>query len=99
VQVEHGRLSSRDVSRGQRKRLALLTVLLEDRPVYVLDEWAADQDSEFKEIFYRQLLPELKRRGKTLVIISHDERYYGLADRRIHLADGRVAETSATGHS
>jgi putative pyoverdin transport system ATP-binding/permease protein len=99
VQVEHGTLSSRDVSRGQRKRLALLTVLLEDRPVYVLDEWAADQDSEFKEIFYRQLLPELKRRGKTLVIISHDERFYGLADRRIHLADGRVAETSATGHS
>ncbi|HMI93626.1 MAG TPA: cyclic peptide export ABC transporter, partial [Polyangiales bacterium] len=99
IGVERGALSSRDVSRGQRKRLALLAALLEDRPIYVLDEWAADQDSEFKEFFYRKLLPELKQRGKTLVIISHDERFYELADRRIHLADGRLAEIGGTGHS
>lgn len=98
VQVVGGALSSRDVSRGQRKRLALLSVLLEDRPIYVLDEWAADQDSEFKEIFYHRLLPELKRRGKTLVVITHDERFFAVADRRIRLQDGRVAETEGMGH-
>jgi putative ATP-binding cassette transporter len=98
VQVSAGVLSTRDVSRGQRKRLALLSVLLEDRPIYVLDEWAADQDSEFKEIFYRRLLPELKRRGKTLVVITHDERFFAVADRRICLQDGRVAETDGMGH-
>lgn len=89
VSVHGGVLSSRDVSRGQRKRLALLTALLEDRPIYLLDEWASDQDSEFKEIFYRELLPELKRRGKTLVVISHDDRFFELADRRLRLVDGR----------
>jgi putative pyoverdin transport system ATP-binding/permease protein len=98
VQVDQGALSSRDVSRGQRKRLALLSVLLEDRPIYVLDEWAADQDSEFKEIFYRRLLPELKRRGKTLVVVTHDERFFEIADRRIQLQDGRVAESGGMGH-
>lgn len=98
VQVVEGALSSRDVSRGQRKRLALLSVLLEDRPIYVLDEWAADQDSEFKEVFYRELLPELKARGKTLVVITHDERFFAIADRCIRLQDGKLAETPGMGH-
>ncbi|MCB1035646.1 MAG: cyclic peptide export ABC transporter, partial [Acidobacteria bacterium] len=74
----------------QRKRLALVTALLEDRPVYLFDEWAADQDPEFKEVFYHQLLPELKARGKTAIVISHDDRYYDVADRVVKLDTGRV---------
>lgn len=90
VEVKGGRLSTLDLSQGQRKRLALLAAYLEDRPFYVFDEWAADQDPVFKEFFYLQLLPELKARGKTVLAISHDDRYYHLGDRIIRLEDGRL---------
>ena len=85
-------LSSTDLSQGQRKRLALLTAYLEDRPIYLFDEWAADQDPEFKEVFYHQLVPELRALGKTIIVITHDDRYFHLADRRLRLADGRVLD-------
>ncbi len=83
-------LSTLDLSPGQRKRLALLTAYLEDRPIYLFDEWAADQDPYFKEIFYLQLLPELKARGKTVFVISHDDRYYHVADRILKLNYGQI---------
>jgi len=90
VRVTDGELSTLDLSQGQRKRLALLTAYLEDRPIYLFDEWAADQDPYFKEIFYRQILPGLQQRGKTVVVISHDDRYYPLADRLVKLDYGQV---------
>jgi putative pyoverdin transport system ATP-binding/permease protein len=89
VQVKDGTLSTTELSQGQRKRLALLTAYLEDRSIYVFDEWAADQDPQFKEIFYYQLLPDLKARGKTVIVISHDDRYYHVADRIIKLDYGK----------
>ena len=92
VKVNGGALSTIDLSQGQRKRLALLTAYLEDRPIYVFDEWAADQDPLFKNTFYHQLLPELKQRGKTVLVISHDDRYFNVADRTIKLDDGRIDE-------
>ena len=90
VKVTDGKLSTIDLSQGQRKRLALLTAYLEDRPIYVFDEWAADQDPYFKNIFYLHLLPELKAKGKTVLVISHDDRYYSVADRIIKLDEGQV---------
>jgi putative ATP-binding cassette transporter len=90
VRIEDGALSTIELSQGQRKRLALLTAYLEDRPIYVFDEWAADQDPQFKDIFYLQILPELKARGKTVLVISHDDRYYNVADRIIKLEYGKL---------
>jgi putative ATP-binding cassette transporter len=90
VKVENGQLSTTALSQGQRKRLALLTAYLEDRPIYLFDEWAADQDPVFKEIFYTQLLPELRSRGKTVLVISHDDRYFHLANRIIKLDYGKI---------
>jgi putative ATP-binding cassette transporter len=90
VEITEGVLSTTDLSSGQRKRLALLTAYMEDRPVYLFDEWAADQDPQFKEIFYYQLLPELRSRGKLVIVISHDDRYYHIADRVIKLDYGKV---------
>jgi len=90
VEVKDGVFSTTDLSAGQRKRLALLTAYMEDRPVYIFDEWAADQDPQFKETFYYQLLPELKSRGKLVIVISHDDRYYHVADRIIKLDYGKV---------
>ncbi|HVG07876.1 MAG TPA: cyclic peptide export ABC transporter [Thermoanaerobaculia bacterium] len=90
VKVQEGVLSTLNLSQGQRKRLALLTAYLEDRPIYLFDEWAADQDPQFKEVFYYKLLPELRERGKTLLVISHDDRYYHVADRIIKLNYGKI---------
>lgn len=90
VMVEHGRLSTLALSRGQRKRLALLTAYLENRPVYVFDEWASDQDPIFKEFFYLELLPELKAQGKSVIVITHDDRYYQVADRVVKLDEGCI---------
>jgi putative ATP-binding cassette transporter len=94
VRVHHGVLSTTDLSQGQRKRLALLTAYLEDRPIYIFDEWAADQDPEFRELFYTQLVPDLRHRGKAVVVISHDTRYYPLADRVLTLRDGQLVSLS-----
>ena len=64
---------------------------MEDRPFYLFDEWASDQDPYFKNIFYTKLLPDLKARGKTVLVITHDEQYFGVADRVIKLDYGKVA--------
>jgi putative pyoverdin transport system ATP-binding/permease protein len=90
VTVENGQLSTTNLSQGQRKRLALLTAYLEDRPIYLFDEWAADQDPVFKEIFYTELLPKLRNSGKTVIAITHDDRYFHVADRIIKLDYGQV---------
>jgi putative ATP-binding cassette transporter len=96
VTVEDGVFSTTDLSTGQRKRLALMNAWIEDRPVLVFDEWAADQDPAFRHIFYTELLPDLKRLGKTIVVISHDDRYFSVADRLVRLQDGMIAAPQAT---
>ncbi len=85
-----GRFTNLELSTGQRKRLAMVLALLEDRPIVVLDEWAADQDPEFREYFYKQLIPSLKRQGKTVIAVSHDDRYFDCADRVITLEYGAL---------
>jgi putative ATP-binding cassette transporter len=90
VQVVNGAFSTRALSTGQRKRLALVVAYLEERPFYLFDEWAADQDPQFKAVFYEQLLPELRSRGKTVLVISHDDRYFHLADRVLKLENGSI---------
>jgi putative ATP-binding cassette transporter len=92
VRVEGGRFSTIALSQGQRKRLALLTAFLEDRLIYVFDEWAADQDAHYRDIFYRQILPELRAQGKTVLVISHDDRYYHLGDRVLKLEYGKLVD-------
>jgi len=92
VKIRGGRLSTVDLSQGQRKRLALLTAYLEDRPFYLFDEWASDQDPQFKEIFYREILADLKARGKAVVVITHDDRYFSVADRVIKLDYGKLVQ-------
>jgi putative ATP-binding cassette transporter len=92
VRIENGAFTTTDLSSGQRKRLALIHAYLEQRPIMMFDEWAADQDPTFRRVFYSELLPDLKRQGKTLIVISHDDRYFDAADRIIRLQDGRIVE-------
>src|SRR5207249_3417732 len=92
VSVRGSGFSTLDLSQGQRRRLALLGAWLEDRPICILDEWAANQDPSFKQVFYTQLLPEMRAAGKALLVISHDEAFFDVADRVIRLQDGRRLE-------
>jgi putative ATP-binding cassette transporter len=88
--VEDGLWSSIKLSQGQKKRLGLIDALLTDRPIFVLDEWAAEQDPLFRDIFYLQLLPELVQANKSVIVISHDERYYHIANRIVRLERGKL---------
>ena len=85
VTVNSNRLDSTDLSHGQRKRLALLMASLENKQILIFDEWAENQDPAFKEVFYRELLPELRDSGKLVVVISHESQYFDVADRVITL--------------
>jgi len=83
------RFTSLDLSTGQRKRLALVVCLLDDRPIMVFDELAADQDPQFRRYLYEELTPALQKRGKTLIIVTHDDRYFHVAGRVVRMEDGR----------
>ncbi|WP_323797030.1 cyclic peptide export ABC transporter [Nisaea sp.] len=90
TQLISDEFSTVQLSTGQRKRLALVVSLLEERSIYILDEWAADQDPEFRRKFYRELLPEMKRDGKTVIAVTHDDQYFDVADRCLHMVEGRL---------
>jgi putative pyoverdin transport system ATP-binding/permease protein len=90
-----GEFGTLDLSGGQRKRIALLVSLLEKRPILLLDEWTADQDPDFRRKFYDELLPALKEAGKTVVVITHDDRYLDelrMPARRLRMDEGRFVE-------
>jgi len=95
----NGCFSDTQLSTGQRKRLALVVAYVEDKPVYVFDEVAADQDAHFRDYFYETLLLELKKAGKTVVVVTHDDRYYHIADRVLEMDYGKLREFSAVAKS
>ena len=86
------RVVNTQLSQGQRKRLALLLAIAEERDILLLDEWAADQDPQFRRLFYRELLPHLKAMGKTVFAISHDDSYFVHADRLLEMSKGQLSE-------
>lgn len=83
-------IAQTSLSFGQRGRLNLLRLLLEDRSIYMFDEWAANQDVHFKNKFYTEIIPNLKKRGKTIILISHDDRYYEIADKIVSMRNGSI---------
>ena len=92
VNYHDGGFSALDLSTGQKKRIALVVALIEDKPIYLFDEWAADQDPHFRRYFYEYLLPWLKQKGKTIIAITHDDRYFSVADRIIKMEYGKISE-------
>jgi putative ATP-binding cassette transporter len=99
TQLIDGTFTTVNLSAGQRKRLALIVALLERRPICVLDEWAADQDPLFRRKFYEDLLPLFKARGMTIIAVSHDDKYFDCADRRLHMEEGRVVRETRRGEA
>ncbi|WP_191140364.1 cyclic peptide export ABC transporter [Polycladospora coralii] len=90
LHIKNGRFNTIKLSTGQKKRLALLISYLEDKPIYLFDEWAADQDPEFRKFFYQVLIKDLKARGKCVIAITHDDYYFGVADKTLKLELGKV---------
>ncbi|MBS0908580.1 multidrug ABC transporter permease/ATP-binding protein [Tatumella sp. JGM118] len=95
VSIENNQLSTLDLSQGQKKRVALLLALAARRDILFLDEWAAEQDPQFRRYFYRELLPWFRAQGKTLMIISHDDDYFDVADRVLEMHQGQLRELTA----
>ena len=89
-----GKFTNLNLSTGQKKRIAMIVALLENRPVCVFDEWAADQDPEFRRYFYYELIPKLKQSGKTVLIVSHDDQYFNTADRILKMDYGKLSTYS-----
>jgi putative ATP-binding cassette transporter len=87
---KEGRFSNVDLSTGQKKRLAYIVSMLEDKQIYIFDEWAADQDPEFRRYFYEVLLKDLQAKGKTIIAVSHDDRYFSAADRIMTIEYGQI---------
>ncbi|MBT6511413.1 MAG: ATP-binding cassette domain-containing protein, partial [Rhodospirillaceae bacterium] len=96
VRFDDGSFDTLQLSTGQRKRLALVVAMLEDRPICVFDELAADQDPQFRRRFYEEFLPRLKAEGRTLVVVTHDDRYFGHGDRRAVMEEGRISKDEDT---
>lgn len=90
VEFKEGKFSTLALSDGQKRRLALLVAYVEDKDLYLFDEWAADQDPTFKAVFYQHILPGLKARNKAVVVISHDDRYFDVADHLIVMEEGKM---------
>ncbi|WEA01646.1 cyclic peptide export ABC transporter [Mucilaginibacter sp. SJ] len=97
--LEDGTFSTTSLSGGQRKRLALLLCYLEDSPIYLFDEWAADQDPEYRRFFYKTLLPEMRKMGKMVIAITHDDHYFDVADKVVKMNRGKLEEYSANQHT
>jgi putative pyoverdin transport system ATP-binding/permease protein len=87
---QDGRFSRIELSTGQKKRVGLVVALLEDKPILVLDEWAAEQDPAMRERYYREILPELKAANKAIVAVTHDDRYFGACDQLVVMRDGKI---------
>lgn len=96
VDFVNGSFTTRKLSSGQRKRMAMIVALLEDRPVYIFDEWAADQDAHFRDVFYHEIIPGLRARGKTVIVVTHDDRYWQIGDRCVVINDGRIRAAEET---
>ena len=92
LQLDNGRIVDLKLAKGQKKRVALLLALAEERDIILLDEWAADQDPHFRREFYQQLLPLLQQMGKTVFAISHDDHYFQHADRLLEMRSGQLTE-------
>ena len=88
---ENGGFTNTDLSTGQRKRLAFIAAIIQERPFLILDELAADQDAAFRKRFYQEIIPKLKAEGKTIIAVTHDEMYFDVADHLFRMDAGKLA--------
>jgi putative ABC transport system ATP-binding protein len=91
------KLSSRprDLSGGQRQRVAIARALAGEPPLVFADEPTAALDAQ-NGLAVTQLLHSLaKQSNRTVVVVTHDNRIFHLADRIVRIEDGRITEKSS----
>ena len=90
VTMQENKFSTLSLSAGQKRRLALAVALAEQRPIIILDEFAADQDPANRAFFYDVLVPELAAGGQLVIAITHDDHQFHKCDRLIKMAGGKI---------
>ncbi len=83
------------LSGGQQQRVAVARALGGQPSILLADEPTGNLDSKNSEAVMN-LLKELHGEGATICMVTHDPRYAGMADRSIHLVDGRITEETVT---
>ncbi|MEE1655835.1 ABC transporter ATP-binding protein [Microvirga sp. CF3062] len=78
------------LSGGQRQRVAVARALANDPHVVLADEPTGSLDSKSSEQVFQILQDLVKKRGKTVIAVTHDMDIAARVDRRIHLVDGAV---------
>jgi putative ATP-binding cassette transporter len=99
TKFRNGAYTNTNLSTGQRKRLAYVSAILDNKQIYIFDELAADQDPQFRRHFYEVLLPELRAQGKTIVAVTHDDKYFSCADRVLKMDEGQLKDGLSDGAS
>jgi putative ABC transport system ATP-binding protein len=83
------------LSGGQRQRVAIGRSLMNEPDLVLFDEPTSALDSTLGEQVVELIRDELKARGTAAIIVTHDERITHLADRTVHMEDGRIESTTA----
>ncbi|RKZ40926.1 MAG: cyclic peptide export ABC transporter [Gammaproteobacteria bacterium] len=92
TKYREGKFTQLDLSTGQKKRLAFVAAVLENKPIYIFDELAANEDPQFRKSFYEVILPDLKQQGKTIIAVTHDDKYFHVADRILKMECGQLVD-------
>jgi putative ABC transport system ATP-binding protein len=79
------------LSGGEQQRVAFARALANDPPLFLVDEPTGNLDAKTSRSVI-QILQRLKGEKKTVVVATHDERIFQLADRKLYLEDGRLAK-------
>ena len=85
----------RDLSGGQKQRVAIARALAGNPPLILADEPTAALDAENGRSISLLMKSLCRERGDTVVVVTHDERIYDLADRIIRIEDGRIVHAAA----
>lgn len=83
-----------ELSGGQQQRVAIARALIAKPDVIFADEPTGNLDSKSGGEVMEMLRAIQKEMGKTLVIITHDSRVAGMADRRLSIVDGVLTEVA-----
>lgn len=92
--ADHAGHRPEQLSGGQQQRVALARALANDPELLVCDEPTSALDAE-SGLRVAELLREVAREGRAVLVVTHDARLLRFADRVVHLEDGRVARVEA----
>ncbi|MBK9030575.1 MAG: ABC transporter ATP-binding protein [Myxococcales bacterium] len=81
-----------ELSGGQRQRVAIARALAGGPPLVLADEPTAALDAHAGLEVTELLLTLCRERGATVVVVTHDNRIFHLADRIVHIEDGRIVD-------